>query len=187
MCIKKICESVNSIIRFSYTSPLPWVLTEKVIKNFSYYKWNYLLENSRQSDWKINTFLFELIDYEDEIDPIDRSGLLSLNSLEPNCCYAEYCIWGSYYEIPKYNLILCKTCFKIFCEVFTNFLHREVPTHYFDSFHQYFHANGIHRAYQNRKNWCFNSFNELVFQLKCKDECIHNLHSSYKKMKFSDI
>lgn len=181
LSVKKICENIHRLSVFIYFSPLPWSLTEEVMRNFGKYKWKQLQDVAEStSDFAIS-LLYDF-EFETDIKPELRNALLSVNDYEFFTHYNAYCSWTSYYEIKRYNLILCQPCFKIFKEILHN---RKIKFSFsFQYFHESYLSYELSNLYHKQSCWCHNEFNEILFELKDKLECIDNFHSSNGSLNF---
>lgn len=175
LSIKKICEKIPRLSLFASFSPLPWSLTEEIMKNFGKYKWKQL-QNIAESTMNFDISRLYDFEFETDIKPELQNALLSVNDYEFFTHYDAYCSLTSYYEIKKYNLVLCQPCFIIFKEILQN---RKIKFNFlFQYFHESYLSYELNNLYHNQSCWCHNSFNEILFILKDKFECIDDIHSS---------
>lgn len=181
LCVKEICENVTHLSIFAAFSPLPWCLTEEIIKNFGKYKWRQLMRRAT-SKMDIDFDVMQDFEYKLYIEPELQDTLLALNSYDFLTDHDYYCVWSQLYKIKKYNLILCDPCFRVFKEVLKN---KRVKFSYkIEHFHDQYFSHQLPNKYQQKSSWCHNKFNEIVFELKERYECIEEIHSGQRKVKF---
>lgn len=181
LCIKEICEQVTHLSVFVAFSPLPWCLTEEIMKNFGKYKWRQLMREA-QSLMEIDFDILQDFEYKLNIESELQNALLGLSTYDSFLDYDYYCAWSQFYKIRKYNLILCGPCFRVFKEVLKDkrarFSYKSIH------FHDVYFPHQLPQKYQQKSSWCHNHFNEIIFELKDRYECIEEIHSGQRKVKF---
>lgn len=184
LCLKTIIVNIKTLPLFIYRSPLPWKITQEVIKNYSKYKWIEILEESLEYDKDSILMNFEFkCDFSNEL----RNALITSELLEPYTLSDSYCVWSCFYIVKDYNLRLCESCFRIISRTISDIGQRLIYT--FDHYHQMFQSENLHLLYNQRKNWCYVCNLQVLFQLKERCECIddlHNIDNNNKKMRFTD-
>lgn len=187
ICIKNICEQISRLSLFVYYSPLPWCLTQEISSKFAMYKWKALIRDAPRHEVDDIDYVFEFYEFEflTDIPSRLRPSLLLTDNFEEIAHLDYYCAWTTYYKLEKFNLLLCKTCFKIFTKIFKS---KNIKFNYSTNyFHENVLASELHNLYQSKSYWCQNSFNEILFTLKDRYDCDRQLHSSgRKRVRFCD-
>lgn len=183
LAIKKICESIQRLSLFIRFSPLPWSLSEEIIRNFGNYKWKQL-HTIAESSMDLDINLLYDFEFESDIKPDLRNALLSINDYEPFTHNDAYCSRTNYYKIKKYNLILCKSCFIIFKEILRLRSNKKKIGIIFQEYHEPYLSYELVNLYHKQSSWCHNEFNEVLFELKDRFDCIDEIHSSNSSSNF---
>lgn len=173
LCVKTICENIaTKLSTFIIASPLPWKLTEKVIENYSTYKWEHIIKQGADGPKSRFSVSLGCIVSTEERTAHHRNSSLCANGIEIFPENNKYCMWMNYYRVDKYNLHLCYKCLKYF-QVAMDFKNKSFLA-IRDHFHYVIGAEEI--TYNDVFYWCQNCFERILFQLKDQDSCEWDLH-----------
>lgn len=173
LCIRKICEQVPRLSLFVCSSPLPWSLTQEIIRKFPLYKWQSINADAKkhENDLDIIEPEFEFVT---DITPSFRQSLLLIDNFEIFSSLDCYCAMIEYYKLHNFDILLCKSCFLIFKEILEE---KSIKVSYsLNVLHEPFTSYELHNLYQHSSYWCQNSFSEILFELNDRSDCESDLH-----------
>lgn len=182
LSIISVCENVTSVAEFLVESPLPWTLTQCILKKYSKYKWkhiNWLALNDNSRFLKC----MEFIPLDNTFSLSQRNAVLATNWGDIFENY-KYCLWVNRYVIKRYNLLVCKTCYDSFKIAF-KYLKKNL-----NIFNDHYHCTRdaqdlVSEVYQNKKFWCQSCYWQVLFNLEDDESCTLKLHSTpSKKIRF---
>lgn len=176
--IQLTCENITSIVSFINQSPLPWPLTQKIVRAYSGYRWEFIVKNAYKDNSRKLVCLEEMLYTRKILNSRIRNAIICNLRWEQVYDQQNYCVWVNYYKIENLNLILCHSCYKALREVFKL---KNISCNIFvirDHFHLYFRTSFLPQLYRSKKFWCQNDFRTLLFGLKDIEECTSDLHES---------
>lgn len=175
LCVKTVCENTTSILTFINEITLPKNLILEIIKNYSKYRWNFLMENALNDNERFY-FCLERVKKSRYVPIKLRNAVLCHSDWSTQYNKRQYCVWINQYFIENFNLFLCYSCYNQFKYILEK-NNLQINLHTLrDHRHEVFDANEMGTLYGSSQYWCQNEFLKFLFSVKSQKWCNMELH-----------